>query len=372
MKIDTIFLDNFQGWPKGSELKFKKGFNIILGDTDSGKSAVVEAINSTLTGDLPENFISWWAKEAEVNIQTNEHRFYRKRGKDVNEIGCDNSVQERVGLGIDPDYFTNLGTTSLSLSNDKKLSLVLLDQLSSLFFISEPAPTRAKIINSVCGIDQVDRLMLEMQRNITTTEAQKKQLEENKKTTLESLEKVKSNFEVLSLKVKEISVLKDSLAQIFTQLDSLEKKKEQLLASKQKMLDIQSKLVKYSNLSQVKDSSFTEVKNLLELVKKFNFMKSKSSTLSSSVREKETKLASFGALKEVENLQPLVDLLKSYSQKIDTKTKLKLSLDKVIAKQKEKEQELQSLVAETEKIRKEVKVCPFCGRAMEGKHDEHR
>jgi len=57
MFISHIHIENFKGFYKDFNFDLKKGFNIIVGDNEAGKSTILEAINLALSGVLDGRYI---------------------------------------------------------------------------------------------------------------------------------------------------------------------------------------------------------------------------------------------------------------------------------------------------------------------------
>ena len=71
--ISKLILNNFQQWKTGL-IKFKPGLNILIGNTESGKSTLFRAIGSILTGKMSEDYIRKGTKGCEVEIQFSDER----------------------------------------------------------------------------------------------------------------------------------------------------------------------------------------------------------------------------------------------------------------------------------------------------------
>ena len=75
MHISKIMIRNFKCFRSDFVLEFNKGMNVLVGDNDSGKSTILEAINLALSGvfhgrflrnDLSEHMFNREAVEAYV------------------------------------------------------------------------------------------------------------------------------------------------------------------------------------------------------------------------------------------------------------------------------------------------------------------
>ena len=84
--IEYIQLRNFQSH-KDSELEFSPGVNVIIGDSDQGKTAIMRAFYWLIFGKPSGDSMRKWNTKAdtEVTVETAEHQISRIRGKSVNQ-----------------------------------------------------------------------------------------------------------------------------------------------------------------------------------------------------------------------------------------------------------------------------------------------
>ena len=65
--IKELQLTNFESW-LNNNIQFNKGLNIIIGNSDSGKSASFRAIDAVLNGKFKDSSITFGKKKSEVKI----------------------------------------------------------------------------------------------------------------------------------------------------------------------------------------------------------------------------------------------------------------------------------------------------------------
>ena len=63
--LKTVILENFQSH-KHTSIEFNEGLNVILGPSDSGKSAIIRELNGPYTMSLLETFYQGREREASV------------------------------------------------------------------------------------------------------------------------------------------------------------------------------------------------------------------------------------------------------------------------------------------------------------------
>ena len=83
--IKKIWLKNFQSH-ENTHLEFEKGINSIIGNSDSGKTAIIRALLWVFTNrPLGDSIISNWADEVAVGVRFSEGvEIIRRRNKDFN------------------------------------------------------------------------------------------------------------------------------------------------------------------------------------------------------------------------------------------------------------------------------------------------
>jgi exonuclease SbcC len=143
--IKELFIKNFQSH-KRTELEFDPGVNIIIGSSDSGKTAILRAIRWLVynrpTGD---SFRSNWGGETKVTLFTDDAHIIRVRDKDNKYILGDSNF-EAVKTDV-PKEVQN----ALNLSN-----INLQQQLDPPFLLSDTPGAVAQHFNKVANLDKID------------------------------------------------------------------------------------------------------------------------------------------------------------------------------------------------------------------------
>ena len=81
--IKKLHIRNFQSH-KDSRLIFSDGVNVIVGNSDSGKSAILRALNWVITNrPSGDSYISNWGGPTYVIVETEEGTVIRERGKRI-------------------------------------------------------------------------------------------------------------------------------------------------------------------------------------------------------------------------------------------------------------------------------------------------
>ncbi len=106
--IERIKLNNFQSH-ENSELVFSPGVNVIIGQSDSGKTAIIRALRWLVWNrPLGDAYISHWADKCSVEIEVDKHTIKRiKERKNSNAYYLDGKLFNAVGGDI-PDEIMKL------------------------------------------------------------------------------------------------------------------------------------------------------------------------------------------------------------------------------------------------------------------------
>lgn len=268
MEIKKLILNNFQQWKNGNIL-FTKGLNILVGDTECGKSTLFRAISSIITGKMQEDYVRKGSKGCEVELEfSNGNKFKRIRNKKENIAQVNDLVYERVGKEIPSEYFKILGNTNITFG-DKKISLCLYSQFDSHFFITLSDYEKSKLIGTICGIDIVDKLIDNINSDIRDTKTTIKYL--NNEIEKDYLEKEmrQKEFSLLESKYLNIKPVKEKIELNYDFILKLEKLNCQLK-------DLNGEIKKNEDLFKENNKysfDFKEKIILLEKLNKQNYLK---------------------------------------------------------------------------------------------------
>lgn len=143
--LQSVTLKNFQSH-KNSKLNFDKGVNVIVGTSDSGKSAILRALNSCIYGELPTTYRTYNSDETEVSIDVSDKTVTRRRGDKTNEYQVNNSFYKALNRTV-PEDIVNLFNM-----NDINIQY----QLDGPFLLSETPGEVAKRLNKTVNLDIID------------------------------------------------------------------------------------------------------------------------------------------------------------------------------------------------------------------------
>ncbi len=195
--IRSLHLLNFQSH-KASHLEFDPGMNIVIGPSDSGKTAIIRALR-WLVWNRPsgDSIRSTWGGETRVEVSIDEIKIERIKVKsgDMYVLRNEQNVQDfkafRTDVPSEISQALNLNGVNLQ------------QQMDSPFLLSDTSGEVAKHFNKVAHLDQIDSglknvqsWLREIDRTISSKEEQLIQAGEDLKE-FEHLDKFEIEVEVL-------------------------------------------------------------------------------------------------------------------------------------------------------------------------------
>jgi DNA repair protein SbcC/Rad50 len=296
MTIKTLHIENFQSH-KASTLEFDKGVNVIVGSSDSGKTAIIRAIRWLVTNrPSGDSFISHWAEETAVTLLL-------ESGTSVSKV---KGKQNRYELN--DIHFTAFGT---DVPQEIKEALNfnetnIQQQLDRPFLLDSSPGEVATHFNKIANLEQIDL-------GIKTVSGVIRKLEQDVGYNKESLTKYQTELKSFKFLVKlEASV--------------------EVLEGKQKMIN----------------SKRAQVKSLQALILSLETVEEKISPLVTIIEIKPRVVSLLNKQKTLEEeeakyeiLETQIDVLINVNSQIQFKTiviKAKPSIDLLITKTKKIEE----------------------------------
>lgn len=260
--IDKLSIRNFQ-CHKDSTLLFDKGVNCIVGQTDSGKSAIIRALKLAVYNEPNgDTYRSNWGGETSVSVHTPDAIIARTKGNSKNTYELDS---------IDTP-FTAFGQTVPEEIKDalNMEEINLQQQLDSHFLLSETSGKVALHFNRIAKLDKIDRAQSNVQKEINSINSEikhrQKELEikedklkefpdigkiEKKLIKIETLEQTRQEKQN---KAKEITKLGNQINGIEQEIHLAEKEIQAeesidiVLAFYTKKVEKQSKLIEFQKV----------------------------------------------------------------------------------------------------------------------------
>lgn len=191
--IDSINIRNFQSH-RESRLEFHPGVNIIVGGSDSGKTAILRALRWLIwnrpSGDA---FRSDWGGDTEVKIKADGKTVTRRKTDKTNEYALDHTPYTAFGTEVPDDVQTFLSLNGINLQS----------QLDAPFLLSKSAGEVAAHFNKVAHLEKIDRSLQNisswlrrLERDVDTRESNLVEQQEQL-TAYDNLDKVEARVELL-------------------------------------------------------------------------------------------------------------------------------------------------------------------------------
>jgi len=351
--IQNLILKNFQQWKTGN-ITFTKGLNILVGNTECGKSTLFRAISSILTGKMPEDYIRKGCKEVEVKINFDDNTYFKRfRNKKDNIADANGLVFERVGKEIPFEYFKSLGNTSINFGN-KELSLCLYSQFEPHFFITLSDYDKSKLIGTICGINIVDKLIDSINKDIRKDNLEIKILTEQTNTKKNELELKNNSLVSLTNKVNNLKIIVDSLKDTYKTLNTLLNLRNKSVLLENDINIYQDKEIKNKAiLSNFKGLNTNRLKKLLNLRKNLLILNKLQNDFT-VILDKNNKLKQISLPKNLEKLLNLRHKLLNYNNTITYKESV-FKNNKIL---------IDNLNKEKDNLLKDFDKCPLCGSIL--------
>lgn len=213
--IKSIFIEDFQSHAKTKiDLAGPGGVTIIVGPTDSGKTAIVRALRLLLYN-VPQgtDYIRVGRSTATVALEMSDGvKVARERSKSVNRYrvakpGESAQVYEGFGNSVPLEVQQITGVRTVAVG-DMELALNLSEQLDGPFLGQKTVsgPARAKILGKLAGTEEVDEAQRQLGTDLFRASQEEKRL--------------LSEIEALNAKIREYDYL-PALAEKIASLEAL-------------------------------------------------------------------------------------------------------------------------------------------------------
>lgn len=176
--ISRLSIKHFQSH-KNTVLDFSPGVNVLIGQSDCGKTAILRALQWVLTNKpAGTSFISNFAgdkAEASVTLECDGHCIIRARNKgSVNFYSVDGTLLKAFGAGEPPEEVRDIA---------KMFPINISYQLDAPFLLSGSAGEVARYFNQISGLDKIDTALSNVASQLSAHKRDKQLVE----TALEDL-----------------------------------------------------------------------------------------------------------------------------------------------------------------------------------------
>ncbi len=291
--IKRVILENFQSH-KYSVIDFNEGLNVIVGPSDSGKSAIIRGIKWALYNEPSgDYFIREGATECSVTIEFNDNvilKRYRSKYKNIyiltDRDGNDIKF-EGFGSGVPEEITETVGIKKINLDSDSSNAINLGEQLEGAFLLSEKTSVRASAIGRLVGVNIIDDALKDVLRDNRNLNIDKKNIEDNIQNIEAEIKKY-DYLDELKIKFKRLENLKIKLIELENKVDILnklnkilnevqiEKETQTIILKKLEQIDnlneiinsVDNKIYKYKSLNNYNDN----LKNIANRIEESNYV----------------------------------------------------------------------------------------------------
>jgi len=178
-KIRRVTLNNFQSH-KDTVIDFCDGVNVIVGNSDEGKSAVIRGIRSVLLDESKNNFVRHGCDFYKVTIEFDDGvTITRVKGDGRNKYLLYNGKEEKEFSKfkeMPSDVIDVIGHYKVMLdpAGEEVFPVTIGGQHDPYFLISDyfTAPVKARLLGQISGVDVIDRVLKMIQDDVRGNQEQ--------------------------------------------------------------------------------------------------------------------------------------------------------------------------------------------------------
>ena len=211
---------------KDSILNFVEGVNVIVGDSDSGKSAILRALQLLLYNQpVGDDFRSDWGGDSEIRGKFEDGDVIRKRTSSLNAYYLDGAELTGIGRGKVPGAVKRFLQVS---------EINLMSQEDPLFMVQWDPKKRGEVINSLCDFSKIETATTFIKRQIKSEKAELKKHESNVKDltakieALPDIDELEDQVSLLEGMVETLDSLEEEIDDIEADLNQLNRKSAQI------------------------------------------------------------------------------------------------------------------------------------------------
>ena len=220
-----ISIENFQSIKK---VDFEiKGFTVIIGKNNIGKSAVIRAIEAALDNQTGKNFIKKGEKKTRIIIDHKDLNIEWEKNKTTASYKIKGHKEPFTKLkGAVPKPITDAGFQKMQLGDQKVFPLIA-SQFDPLFLINKPGPVVTEVLANLYQIDTLSIADNLCQKVIKSDKSLLKTRESDLKGLQENLEKYK-DFEEIKKTVASLVEKEDEIENLKKEIDLIKSYEAQL------------------------------------------------------------------------------------------------------------------------------------------------
>lgn len=308
--IKQVIIENFQSH-KYSVIDLNSQLNVIVGPSDTGKSAIIRAIKWVLYNEPSGDF---FIKEGETysavtlvfgdNIKVKRYRSKTKNAYYLyNQDGYELKF-EGFGTRVPEEIINMIGIEKMFLDGDQTNAINLGEQLEGSFLISETGATRASAIGRLVGVNVIDDALKETLRDSRNTSITMRHIEDS----IINLETELKEYYYLDDLNNRINKLENFQKTIDFKEEKLEKLKElnnSLIDTNDNLIKVKSYLEKLNTIDKLEEI----VKKINDVNFTYNIFRNKQNILGNVKREIKENTYHINKFKDLDKVIELYDRL---------------------------------------------------------------
>jgi DNA repair ATPase RecN len=342
----SIVLQNFQSH-KDTTLEFDPGVNVIIGDSDSGKTAILRALTWVLTNrPTGEAFRRYGTSETRVKVETIEGSVERLRADNGNLYWVGVERLAAIGTSV-PESVLKL------LKMDPEVNIQR--QLDAPFLLSCSPGEVAQRLNASVGLDEIDVGLVNVARRVR----QGQLIFEQAETECAAVSKLVDSFAYLT-------EMEQAVSQLEQQSRDLDIMELQIARLTDILGEVQQSQLEMDSLPAV-DMLLLLLRTAQEQLQNYNKVYEQCQKLSVLIKDVAK------ANKTLDDMPDMIGLLRIVSgveynlERLGEYTKSKQGMESTLVSYSEISQNLRSvtetLTERERRLRKEFPlICPLCGR----------
>jgi exonuclease SbcC len=345
--IERLTIKNFQSH-ENTVVDFDKGINVIVGSSDSGKSAVLRALRWVVYNQPSgDGFRSNWGGDTSCAVHCGGHVVKRTKTDRKNSYEVNDLELTAFGRNVPEEVREILNFNDINMQQ----------QLDAPFLLSQSAGDVARYFNSITDLESMDESIKLANRFVlriaNKLDGLKMNLQETEKRLLDykSINLIKAGLELAQQQQKEM----EEIAEKIDKIQSMIKHIVFLRASISK-LSVDSVVIKYGRLEKKVEDYQEEERKFLQV-----------SSTTEKVKQTKAALKKFVGLKslqvENENLQEVFEKVKGLEKEIGQIKGIKTNIERAALQLEELSLSLSELQSEWDENMS--RACPLCGRTDE-------
>lgn len=298
-KIKAVRLRNFQSH-KDTYVEFSDGLNIIVGESNNGKTAIIRGIMWAIDNQpLGTDFIMAGQKDCIVRIEYDDGT-YIERGRNTTDTGYyqigyfdeNGALQDATYRGftnaIPVEVINTHQMPKVNITKDIETHLNVLSQLDAPFLLTESPQVKAAAIGRITGTHVIDAAVKDANKEIRNNKVLLKDIEKDLKETEFNLTKIPDVSVMEKVLMVYNSVIANIKALSFT-IEKLTKHQKELSDIETESTEWREKYAKYSVLKSLKrlvdvaDKQYTEVSLLDTRMHEYADINSRTALLTDSL-----------------------------------------------------------------------------------------